>query len=150
MTEAILSKRLPTADETAMASEAIVAMGKALTTAGVLPLKVSENGADVQIELPPSIGQAVLDVLGHIAQGEMVTIVPYGTVLTTQEAADLLNVSRPFLTKLLEAGEIDFHRVGSHRRIKSQDLLAYKERRDNERSDALRELQRLGQEMEAG
>ena len=150
MTEAALSKRLPTVDETAKASEAMAAMGKAVTPAGVLPLKVSENGADVQIELPPSIGQVVLDVLGHIAQGEMVTIVPYGTVLTTQQAADLLNVSRPFLTKLLEAGEIDFHRVGAHRRIKSQDVLAYKERRDDERSDALRELQRLGQEIETG
>jgi excisionase family DNA binding protein len=149
MTEAALSKRLPTEAETARASEAVAAMGKALTPIGALPLKVSDDGAEIQIELPPSIGQAVLDVLSHIAQGEMVTVVPYGAVLTTQEAADLLNVSRPYLTKLIDAGEIDCYRVGSHRRIKSQDVLAYKERRNGERADSLRELQRLGQEIDA-
>ena len=91
----------------------------------------------------------MLDLLAHIAKGEMVTVVPYGTVLTTQQAADLLNVSRPFLTKLLEAGEIPFHRVGSHRRIKAEDLLAYRDRREGEQDAALSELQRLGQEFEA-
>ena len=149
MTETTLSERLPTPDESARASEAVAAMAKALTNVGTLPLKVAEDGAEIQLELPPAIGQAVLDVLGHIARGEMVTLVPYGTVLTTQQAADLLNVSRPFLTKLLEAGEIDFHKVGTHRRIKAEDLLAYKEGRDRERSTALRELQKLGQEIDA-
>ena len=148
MNEAALSERLPTVDETTSASMAIAAMGKALTPTGALPIKVSEDGAEVQIELPPAVGQILLDVLTHIAKGEMVTVVPYGTVLTTQEAADLLNVSRPFLTKLLEGGEIEFHRVGSHRRIKAEDLLEYKERRDTERSNALHELQRLGQEID--
>jgi excisionase family DNA binding protein len=148
MADAALSKRLPTVDETAKASEAVAAMAKALTPKGALPITVIGNGEEVQIELPPSIGQVMLNMLTHIARGEMVTVVPYGTVLTTQEAADLLNVSRPFLTKLLEAGEIDFHRVGSHRRIKAQDLLTYKENRDRERADAMRELQRLGQEIE--
>ena len=84
----------------------------------------------------------------YIARGEMVTVVPYGTVLTTQQAADLLNVSRPYLTKLLEAGDIDFHKVGSHRRIKAEDLLRYKDRRDGSRADALKRLQRLGQAIE--
>ena len=149
MTEAALSKRLPTAHETEAASKAISAMGKALTPEGTLPIKVSEDCTEVQIELPPSIGQVVIDVLAHISRGEMVTLVPYSTVLTTQKAADLLNVSRPFLTKLLEAGEIEFYRVGSHRRIKAQDVLEYKDRRDKQRADALREMQRLGQEMDA-
>jgi excisionase family DNA binding protein len=101
------------------------------------------------IDLPPMVGQLVLDVLTHVARGEMVTFVPYGAVLTTKEAADLLNVSRPFLVQLLEKGEIDFHRVGTHRRIRSEDVLAFKNKRDDERKAALRDLQRLGQEFEA-
>jgi len=90
----------------------------------------------------------MLDVLAHVAQGEMVTVVPYGSVLTTQEAADLLNVSGPFLTKLLEAGDIPFHKVGSHRRVKIEDLESYRTSRDRDRTEALRKLQRLGQEFE--
>ena len=148
MTEAALSERLPTVDETARANEAVAAMGKALTQMGTLPFRVRENGADIEIELPPAIGQAMLELLGHIARGEMVTVVPYGTILTTQEAADLLNVSRPYLTKLLEEGEIGFHKVGSHRRIRAKDLLDYKTRRDSTRASALKRLQRLGQDIE--
>jgi excisionase family DNA binding protein len=150
MTAEALSERLPTRDETQKASQAITAMARALTTEGALPLVVTENDAEVRLELPPAIGQAILDLLVHISRGEMVTLVPYGAVLTTQRAADLLNVSRPFLTKLLESGDIPFHRVGSHRRVRVEDMLSYKRRRDGDRSHALDDLQRLGQEFDAG
>ena len=145
-----LSERLPTPEETRSASEAISAMAKALTDDGGLPLNLRKDGAEVRIELPPAVGGLLLDVLAHVAGGEMVTVVPFGAELSTQKAADLLNVSRPFLTKLLESGRIPFHRVGSHRRVRVEDLLAYKERRDRERASALRDLQRLGQEFDAG
>ncbi|MDX1423997.1 MAG: excisionase family DNA-binding protein [Kiloniellales bacterium] len=145
-----LSERLPTPDETQKASEAISAMARALTDEGALPLNLVEDGGEVQIELPPAIGRLLLDMLGYIARGEMVTFVPYAAELTTQRAADLLNVSRPFLTKLLESKQIPFHRVGSHRRILVQDLLAYKRQRDDERTRALKEIQRLGQEYDDG
>ncbi len=145
-----LSERLPTPEETRKASEAISAMAKAFTDERGLPLNVREDGAEIRIELPPAIGKLLLDLLAHIARGEMVTFVPYEAELSTQKAADLLNVSRPFLTKLLKTGEIPFHRVGSHRRVRADDLLAYKERRDRERAKALKELQRLGQEYDAG
>lgn len=66
--------------------------------------------------------------------------------LTTQEAADLLNVSRPFLVKLLEDKMMPFHKVGRHRRIKAEDLFQYKDKRDQERADALAEMAALDSE----
>ncbi len=148
MSEAALSERPPTETEVREASEAVRALASALTPKG-LPFAVRKDGDQVAIDLSPSLGQLILDVLAHVARGEMVTFVPYGAELSTKEAADLLNVSRPFLVKLLDAGDIDFHRVGSHRRIKAVDLLEYKRRRDGERSDALDKLQKLGQEFDA-
>lgn len=147
MTEA-LSERPPTEKEVRQASEAVRALASALTPEG-LPFSVRKDGDQVMVELSPSLGQLMLDVLAHVARGEMITLVPYGVELTTKEAADLLNVSRPFLVKLLEQGEIDFYRVGSHRRIRAVDVLDYKSRRDNERKIELEKLQRLGQEFDA-
>jgi excisionase family DNA binding protein len=148
MGDQALSERPPTNTEVRQASEAARALAGALTPKG-LPFSVRKNGDQIKIDLPPSVGQLVLDVLTHVARGEMVTFVPYGAVLTTKEAADLLNVSRPFLVQLLEQGEIDFHRVGTHRRIRSENVLAFKNKRDDERKAELRELQRLGQEFDA-
>ena len=71
-------------------------------------------------------------------------------VLTTSEAADILKVSRPFVVKLLEQGEIAFHKVGTHRRIKSADLYAYKNHNDTERSKAMDELVASAQELDMG
>ena len=148
MSEQALSKRPPTETEVKQASEAARALATALTPTG-LPFSVSKNGDRTEIELSPALGQLVLDVLTHVARGEMVTFVPYGAELTTKEAADLLNVSRPFLIGLLDAGKIDHHRVGSHRRIRACDVLEFRRNRDAERSCAMRDLQRLGQEFDA-
>lgn len=148
MSEQALSERPPTENEVRRASEAARALATALTPQG-LPFSVNRNGDVTEVELPPALGQLVLDVLTHVARGEMVTFVPYGAELTTKEAADLLNVSRPFLVSMLEEGRIAFHKVGSHRRVRACDLLAFRNARDAERAAALDELQRLGQEFDA-
>lgn len=148
MSEQALSQRPPNENEIRQASKAARALAAALTPQG-LPFSVSCDGNHAEVDLPPALGQLVLDVLTHVARGEMVTFVPYGADLTTKEAADLLNVSRPFLVAMLEEGKIPFHRVGSHRRVRARDLLAFRDRRDAERADALREPQRLGQEFDA-
>lgn len=148
MSEQALSERPPTETEVRAASEAARLLAKALTPAG-LPISVEKNGDQFQLELPAPLGQLMLDVLTHVGRGEMITLVPYAAELTTKEAADLLNVSRPFLVKLLNKGVIGHHKVGSHRRIRASELLAYKARRDEERRGALTELQRLGQEFDA-
>ncbi len=150
MSEALeldLSQRLPTPDETEKALEATRALASMTTSEGTLPLHVHED--ETVIELPPAVVKIVLELLMHIANGEAVTFVPFGAELTTQEAADMLNVSRPFLIKLIESGELRRHMVGTHRRVLASDVLAYKKRRDTERDTALTDLARLGQEYDA-
>jgi excisionase family DNA binding protein len=94
--------------------------------------------------------QAVImfaQVLGFLASGQGVTVTPLNAMYTTQQAADFLNVSRPFLIKLLEEGKIHYEMVGTHRRVPFGDLVEYKRRDDQERRDAADELTRLGQEL---
>ena len=149
MSTGALSERLPTSAETEKAANAVQAIAQAMTKDGALPFAVRRDDQSIEVELPPALGRMVLELLTYIARGEMVTLVPYGAELSTQRAADLLNVSRPFLTKLLESGEIDFHKVGTHRRVRVENLLTYKDRRDKVRSNALERLQVLGQEYDA-
>lgn len=85
--------------------------------------------------------------LASWANGQGVTVTPSNAMLTTQQAADFLNVSRPYLIKLLEAGEIRFEKVGTHRRVAFAELMQYKRREDQERRRAADELTELGQEL---
>ena len=102
------------------------------------------------VELPTSALQLLIDVLGELADGNAVKIVPIHAELTTQEAADLLNVSRPHLVKLLETDAIPFHRTGKHRRVKFEALMDYKEQRQAQSERALEELARQAQELGLG
>jgi excisionase family DNA binding protein len=101
---------------------------------------VSESGERVRI--PPSIHEVLTTVVQQMAAGNAISIVPIHHELTTQEAADLLNVSRPHLVKLLSEGEIPFHLAGTHRRVRFDDLMDYRERRSARRSEILGELAR--------
>ena len=141
-----LTRRLPTAEEIQSAAEAATAFAQAKSRGGTLTVAAAEGNL---LRLPPAISDLLVDLLGHVARGEMVILVPVGSMLTTGQAADLLNVSRPYLSGLLQQGAIPFVPVGSHRRIKFEDLMAYKERRDKIRGVALDECARLGQDFDA-
>ncbi|HEU0002368.1 MAG TPA: helix-turn-helix domain-containing protein [Ktedonobacteraceae bacterium] len=108
-------------------------------------LLISSDGE--QIQLPPSLFLILKRIVPHLTHGRAVTIVPINKEVTTQEAANILNVSRPYLVKLLEQGDIPFIKVGVHRRISLDDLMEYKERRDTERDKALAELTQLSQDL---
>lgn len=141
-----LTQRLPTSDEIESAAEASRALAHVQSASGSLMLS-GENGD--QVQLAPAISDLIVNLLGHVASGNMVTLVPTGAMLTTQQAADILNVSRPFLSKLLKEGQIPHVPVGSHRRVMFEDLMTFKEQRDSTRKAALDELADLGQEFDA-
>jgi len=104
---------------------------------------VQKKGQIAAITLTPAIAHTFLEVLRLVSSGRGFRLIPLNANLTTQEAADLLNVSRPFLIKLLERDEIDYIKVGRHRRVKAEDLFAYKARRDDERASALSDMAAL-------
>ncbi|MCF6304758.1 MAG: helix-turn-helix domain-containing protein [Rhodobacteraceae bacterium] len=104
-----------------------------------LPFFDKQSGKQ-EIILTPALAQLLFEVLRHVSKGEAVTLVPVGEMLTTQQAADILNISRPYLIKILDQKKIAFSKIGRHRRIRATDLFAYKVERDLERSDALSEL----------
>ena len=99
-----------------------------------------------QLEIPNSIYRVLVAAVAAMAQGNAVSIVPVHHELTTQQAAELLGVSRAHLVKLVDAGEIPHHKTGSHRRIYFEDLMRYRDARDAQRAAALRELTRKSAE----
>ncbi|SDM84366.1 excisionase family DNA-binding protein [Allokutzneria albata] len=106
-----------------------------------------EGGPGVALVLPRPAVEMFAHVLAAMANGQGVQIMPLHAELTTQQAADQLNVSRPYLIGLLERGEIPFRLVGRHRRIRFDDLVDYQRRDDLRRKDAIDELTRLDQEL---
>jgi excisionase family DNA binding protein len=100
-----------------------------------------------QIELPAPAFEALTAVVDAMAKGQTITLIPHHQELTTQQAADLLHVSRPSLIKLLEAGELPHHKVGTHRRINIDDALRYRAERAEQRRRELDELTRLSEEI---
>ncbi len=108
------------------------------------------NGQTEDMVLPGPVLQLLLDILSEMARGNAISLVPVHHELSTQEAATLLNVSRPHLVSLLEKGKLPFRKVGAHRRVMAKDVLEYKATIDAQRKATLDELTALSQEKGMG
>lgn len=104
----------------------------------------------LQVELPPSAVKLVFAILSEMSEGNSLTLIPSHAHLTTQEAADMLNVSRPYFVKLLEEGKIPFEKVGTRRRVLASDVMAFMDKSSKERQKALQELVDQAQALNMG
>lgn len=115
-----------------------------------LTVRVIDSDHEEPIELPAGAVTLLMDILGAMASGQGITLIPENAELTTVQAADILNVSRPFLIKLLEEDKIPYRKVGKHRRIRMEDVMNYKQVADQERESILDELVADAQEQNMG
>lgn len=152
MTTLSPTRALPTSEEAALARESSRTLSACLQTrADTQQIEIfDDKGAAHSVRVPVSALRLFVDVLTEIGDSNAVSIIPIHAELTSQDAADVLNVSRPFLVQLLERGDIPFHKIGTHRRVRYQDVINYKERIDAKRSKALDELAEQGQALKMG
>jgi excisionase family DNA binding protein len=142
---------VPTAQDAALAREASRMLAPYIDHLANLRFQVGEDRKVTQkLSLPASAIRLLLDLLTEMAAGNAVTLIPVHAQLTTQQAADALNVSRPFLVNLLEEGKIPHLKVGTHRRILFEDLMRYKKEINRERHKALDELVKQSEKLDMG
>ena len=106
------------------------------------------KGGEPAIELPDAVFDLLMKIVEGLQQGIAISIVPVTQNLTTQQAAEMLGVSRPFFVKLLETNQLPYHLAGTHRRVYLQDLLAYQQHRDQQRREALDQMAKEADEQE--
>jgi excisionase family DNA binding protein len=140
----------PTKADTALAKELGQRLAAHLGQKSELRLTLNTGSSSEELVLPPSALRVLLRALTEMGEGNAVTLTPLRAELTTQQAADLLNVSRPHLVKLLDEGAIPSRKVGTHRRVQLEDLLAYKREFEAKRHAALDELAALSQDLDMG
>ena len=140
----------PTAEETQLARESSQRLARFFNTKArrIVRCRVeAENGTEVAVSIPAAAFHLLNSILAEMAKGNAVTLIPVHAELTTQQAADLLKVSRPFLIEQLEKGVIPHRKVGTHRRVMFADVMKYKHAMDQNRLKALEELSTLDQEL---
>ena len=145
--EQLLEPTSPTERESELAMQSSQKLAPFLREASE-DLKLELDGQEVM--LPRTAFRLLVEILNQMALGNAVTLIPVHAELTTQEAADHLAVSRPFLVGLLEQRKIPFHKVGSHRRIYFKDLMDYKRRNEADRLSVLKDLQKDAEENDMG
>lgn len=141
---------LPTSAEVEQAKISSRTLSKYANVERVQLSLLGSNGESDELVLPGHVLQMLLDVLSETSKGNAISLIPHHQEVSTQEAANLLNVSRPFLVGLLEKGEVPFRKVGAHRRVLLTDVLAYREKTEQLRSKALDELVALSQDERMG
>lgn len=141
----------PTTEEADRARESSRRLAPYLTAGDGLRLQMIEEDRPGEVlDLPASAIRLLVRILAEMAQGNAVTLVPIHAELTTQQAADLLNVSRPYLVKLLDEGQVPHRTVGTYRRVRFDDLMAYKRKDDAARAKSADDLAADAQELGMG
>ncbi|MCA9164926.1 MAG: excisionase family DNA-binding protein [Planctomycetales bacterium] len=143
----------PTADDAQLAQESSRRLSRLLAAKRSKPLRVRiqpDDASEESVVIPEAAFRLLNSILTEMAKGNAVTLIPVHAELTTQQAADLLNVSRPFLVEQLEKGVIPYRKIGTHRRVLFEDLMEYKRTMDRNRLDALNELTAQAQELDMG
>ena len=142
---------LPSKVDIELAKESSRALSMILATKEeVQKVTIQSDGEKTMVELPMSAFRLFIDILSNLSQGNAVQVVPVHAEITTQEAADLLMVSRPFFIKLLDENKIPYRKVGTHRRIRYSDLLDFKNNEEQLREAALDELAAQAQKLGMG
>lgn len=144
MAHPALAATLPSEAEAGLAKETSRLLASRLKKGAPMKLRLDDEAT---VKLPAPAAALLVRILEEMARGNAVTIIPVHAELTTQEAADMLNISRPSLIQLLEEGKIDYRRVGTHRRVRFEALMKYKRHVDEERRKALDELAAYDQEL---
>jgi len=143
-----MAATLPSEAEAVLAKETSRLLASRLQKGAPMQLRILDNDSPGgTVKLPASAVALLVRILEEMARGNAVTLIPVHAELTTQEAADMLNVSRPSLIHLLDEGKIEFRRVGTHRRVRFEALMNYKRRADAERRAVLEELAAYDQEL---
>lgn len=147
MTNLLERPIMPSADDAELAAQASRQLSRVKDEGA--ELRVQIDGGET-LRLPKSAGILLYRLLTEMAQGNAVTLIPIHAELTTQEAADYLNVSRPYLIRLLEEGRMKFNMVGTHRRVKFSDLEAYRKATEEDRQHIMEELAAQAQQLGMG
>ena len=139
---------LPSEEEVALARETGRRIAAIIGQGDTAQLCVHDG--DDRFLVPMGAMKLLAEILNQMAQGNAFALMPVGYMLTTQQAADLLNVSRPYFVKLLEKGEIPFTKAGRHRRVRHEDLVAYMKKIDAQSNDAMAALAKQAQDLDMG
>jgi excisionase family DNA binding protein len=148
VSQTTLEPSLPSEAEAVLAKKTSRVLAARMREDEPLQLRILDDPSPEGIfNLPASALRLLVRVLEEMARGNAVTLIPVHAELTTQEAADMLNISRPSLIQLLDEGKIEFRRVGTHRRVRFEALMEYKRQADTERRKALNQLAAYDQEL---
>jgi excisionase family DNA binding protein len=144
---AFLTPVIPSEADATLAKETRQVLASRLSATSTLDLRAMNLAKEPTIRIPESAAHLLIQILDEMSRGNAVKLIPIHAELTTQEAADMLNISRPTLIQLLNEGGIEFRKVGTHRRVRFESVMRYKRQLDTERKAALAELSAYDQEI---
>ena len=147
MPQTTTASMLPSEADAALAKETGRVLASRLGDNNLVRLQIMDGGSRATVKLPAAAARLLVRILDEMARGNAVTLIPVHAELTTQEAADMLHISRPSLIQLLDEGKMEYRRVGTHRRVRFDALMRYKRQADAARRAVLAELAAYDQEI---